>query len=205
MCTLHIQPYRPIYLRQFSEAYDIYLRILREVDKRVSQALLRDTADWRMKHACPPCMYKLESETELPFDLLLSIDGGNSLKRFTTPGSSVGQPFFSDYVLPREVVDERAGEVVHRVRARGRNRVPETDQDVDMELDPGTIYKAGEIDATATPKDDPASICVERWKANADESKKIALSCFDETGTFVVLCRHGHVLIICDMRQSGEL
>ena len=49
------------------------------------------------------------------------------------------------------------------------------------------------------------SVCVERWKANADDSKKGMLNCFKESGIFVPLCRNGPVLIMCDMIASGEL
>ncbi|KAG8682615.1 hypothetical protein FRC11_014649, partial [Ceratobasidium sp. 423] len=47
--------------------------------------------------------------------------------------------------------------------------------------------------------------CEERWKnARADDhGKKVVV--FDETGIFVVSCRHGFVLLVEDMRQSGEL
>lgn len=47
--------------------------------------------------------------------------------------------------------------------------------------------------------------CTENWKANAKEEHKRSLSCFDENGIFLGLCRHHIVLIICDMIKSGEL
>lgn len=43
-------------------------------------ALCRDST-WRMKHTCPACMYKLEGEDELIFDMLTTMDGNDSLKR----------------------------------------------------------------------------------------------------------------------------
>lgn len=48
------------------------------------------------------------------------------------------------------------------------------------------------------------SDCVENWKANADDAKKSMWDCFDEAGIFVLLCRHGHILLVCDIVQSGE-
>lgn len=47
--------------------------------------------------------------------------------------------------------------------------------------------------------------CEERWKnARADEvGKKVVV--FDETGIFSVSCRHGSVVLVEDMRRSGEL
>ena len=48
------------------------------------------------------------------------------------------------------------------------------------------------------------SSCAERWKANADDDKKVMWDCFDECGIYVTLCRHGHILTVCDIIQSGE-
>lgn len=48
------------------------------------------------------------------------------------------------------------------------------------------------------------SNCVENWKANADDAKKTMWECFEESGMFVVLCRHGHILLTCDIVRSGE-
>ena len=52
---------------------------------------------------------------------------------------------------------------------------------------------------------DELNPCVDRWKAMAKESVKKMWGMFDETGIFVCLCRHGSLLIMCDMVQSGEL
>ena len=41
--------------------------------------------------------------------------------------------------------------------------------------------------------------CVERWKNAGADEKKRTLDMFDEAGIFVVGCRHGIVLLICDM------
>jgi hypothetical protein len=43
--------------------------------------LLGRDSKWRMKHACPACMYKLEGEDKLIFDMLTTMDGNDSLKR----------------------------------------------------------------------------------------------------------------------------
>ncbi|KAJ7867193.1 hypothetical protein B0H14DRAFT_3441890 [Mycena olivaceomarginata] len=72
--------YRPFLCQQFSIAYDLYLDIRRRVDERVMLLLGRDSK-WRMKHACPACMYKLEGEDKLIFDMLTTMDGNDSLKR----------------------------------------------------------------------------------------------------------------------------
>ncbi len=45
---------------QFSEAFDVYLAIIRQVRARVDTALGRNSRDWRLKNACPPCGYKVK-------------------------------------------------------------------------------------------------------------------------------------------------
>lgn len=47
--------------------------------------------------------------------------------------------------------------------------------------------------------------CVERWKAAGPEARKKMFALFAVAGIFVAVCRHGHVLVMCDMIRSGEL
>ncbi|TFY51701.1 hypothetical protein EVJ58_g10428, partial [Rhodofomes roseus] len=47
--------------------------------------------------------------------------------------------------------------------------------------------------------------CVERWRNAGPESRKKMFALFAVTGVFVCVCRHGHLLAICDMIRSGEL
>ncbi|KAF8187338.1 hypothetical protein K438DRAFT_1764945 [Mycena galopus ATCC 62051] len=72
--------YRPYLCQQFSIAYDLYLDIRRRTDEMVMKALGRDSS-WRLKHACPACMYKLEGEDAQIFEMLTTMDGNDSLKR----------------------------------------------------------------------------------------------------------------------------
>lgn len=52
-------PYR-LYLRSvFSDTFEIYLRIVREVEKRVHAALGWTGTEWRAKNACRACCYKV--------------------------------------------------------------------------------------------------------------------------------------------------
>lgn len=75
-------PFRPHLSTQFSIAFDLYLATLAIVEKRIQVALGRDTPDWRLKNACPACMYKLEDEPALVFPFMGTQDGNDSLKRF---------------------------------------------------------------------------------------------------------------------------
>ncbi|KAJ7239447.1 hypothetical protein C8J57DRAFT_1528105 [Mycena rebaudengoi] len=47
--------------------------------------------------------------------------------------------------------------------------------------------------------------CVERWKAAGPEGRKKMFALFAVAGVFLSVCRHGHLLIMCDMIRSGEL
>ncbi|KAJ7839237.1 hypothetical protein B0H14DRAFT_2588088 [Mycena olivaceomarginata] len=52
-----------------------------QTEKKMLHSLGRDSFAWRLKHACPSCMYKLEGEEELTFGQLFCMDGNNSMKR----------------------------------------------------------------------------------------------------------------------------
>jgi hypothetical protein len=61
--------------------------------------------------------------------------------------------------------------------------------------------------AQATPVDgaDELNPCVDQWKVMAEEAVVQMWGVFEETGIFVFLCRHGSMLVMCDMIHSGEL
>lgn len=47
--------------------------------------------------------------------------------------------------------------------------------------------------------------CVDRWKNAGPEARKKMFALFAISGIFLAVCRHGHVLVMCDMIRSGEL
>ena len=47
--------------------------------------------------------------------------------------------------------------------------------------------------------------CVDRWRNAGPEAQKKMFALFAVAGIFLAVCRHGHVLAICDMIRSGEL
>ena len=79
LCDLHGAPYRPYLRKQFSICYDNYLRL--HVEQRIQVALNRDDPGWRLRNACPTCTYKIEGEPPLVFNILVTMDGNDSLKR----------------------------------------------------------------------------------------------------------------------------
>lgn len=75
------------------------------------EALGRSSPHWRVKNACPCCLYKLEGEPPLAeFDILATMDGNDSLKRLirreTVAPQDDGEPMLG---LPRERKDTRNG------------------------------------------------------------------------------------------------
>ncbi|RDB20084.1 hypothetical protein Hypma_012873 [Hypsizygus marmoreus] len=194
LCDLHAVPFRPYLSRQFSIAYDLYLSIRGAVDARVQAALERDTPEWRLKHACPACTHKLHGEDQLIFDMLVTMDGNDSLKRILrrgpaeededgelAPGVSRelrdDRQVGGDYYLSRERVDKWAKELLEEMLPAGK------EADEGEELNP----------------------CADRWKNMVNELTARMWGIFDETGAFLALCRHGFVLVVADMVQSGEL
>ncbi|KAJ7061378.1 hypothetical protein C8F01DRAFT_966591, partial [Mycena amicta] len=81
LCDCHKVPYRQYLRAQFSVAFDLYLELHRQAEKRVLALLGRDSLSWRIKNDCTLCGYKLMGEPQLLYDRLVTIDGNNSLKR----------------------------------------------------------------------------------------------------------------------------
>ncbi|KAJ7094070.1 hypothetical protein B0H15DRAFT_921826 [Mycena belliarum] len=195
LCDLHGVPPRPYLATQFTVAFDVYLAILARVERRVLAALSRDTPDWRLRNACPACLYKLEGEEALEIPMLATIDGNNSLKRFwrrdrddvqeegpAIPGASKewldSRLPAGDYYLSREEVDRWAKEGLE------------------------DMMKGFVADEAWVEEEDG---CSERWQNMREEVTSRAFGMYDETGFFPALCRHSFVLIVVDMVKSGEL
>lgn len=126
-----------------------------------------------------------ENEDPLVFARQLAIDGNNSLKRFLGPGSPYEAPFPSQYILGREYTDQFKDEVQRQRRAAGRVSDDQSDD------------AAAGIEVTE---------CTQRWRNARPESEKTAQwDALDETGVFICACRHGFIVAVVDMWQSGEL
>ncbi|EJD33722.1 hypothetical protein AURDEDRAFT_177197 [Auricularia subglabra TFB-10046 SS5] len=196
LCDIHMCPYRPFLREQFSSAFDRYLAVLREVQRRVDGALGRDTPHWRALNACPPCSYKLEGEVELAIPGFIAMDGGQSMKRSATAGLADARVYHSDYRIPPEEVDLCADEVRRRVVPKKKKQDTEPDAPAFV-----TLNESGEPgDDAPTP-----SLCAHRWKNAKAEHHKIAPGMYTQTGGFVSMCRHGVVLWFAEMIRSGEL
>ncbi|KAH7908461.1 hypothetical protein BJ138DRAFT_1115822 [Hygrophoropsis aurantiaca] len=190
LCDLHGVEFHRYLSRQFSIAYDVYLQILSTVNTLVTEAIQRDSQDWRLKHACPACTYKLEGEDSLVFSMLYAMDGNDSLKRVLRrliaeddiddlgPSSELAtsQCIGGDRYLPRDYVNQFG----HSPPAAHTER----------------------NESNGVNEENP---CAGRWKNMDDEKTKKMWGVYDETGIFIAVCRHGFSLVIADMVQSGEL
>jgi hypothetical protein len=52
---------------------------------------------------------------------------------------------------------------------------------------------------------DGVDVCVDRWRNAGSEARKKMFGMFAVSGLFACLCRHGHMLMMCNMIRSGEL
>lgn len=195
LCDLHGVHFQTYLYEQFSIAFDLYLAIRAIVARRVQTSLGRNTPDWRLKNACPACTYELEGEDKLVFDILATMDGGDSLKRVLRrdkPATPIDdEPTVG---VSKERIDRRNGRGDYFL---SREKVNEWSRARLEEI----MGSAPEVD----DEDDEENPCAERWKNMVYEITAKMWGIFDETGLFLALCRHGFVLLAADMVQSGEL
>ncbi|KAJ7050772.1 hypothetical protein C8F01DRAFT_1000087 [Mycena amicta] len=186
LCDVHLTPYRAYLRTQFSIAYDLYLELRRQSEGLVLEALGRNNAVWRLTHACPACMYKLDGEDKLIFEMLVTMDGNDSLKR----------------VLRREGVAEDSDRTVGASAEREDSRDGGDGYFLSREVvDRWARRQLGNL----LPTEGEANPCAGRWHNMVEDVTAKMWAVFDETGIFLSLCRHGFVLLIVDMIQSGEL
>ncbi|KAG2154474.1 uncharacterized protein EDB93DRAFT_1102246 [Suillus bovinus] len=108
-------PYRQHYRTMLAGAFDVYLTMVHSIEKKVNVTLGRDTLNWWVLNACPPCAYALEDESPLTSNHMFVIDGGNLAKRMLQVGDrqrgDMREYADSDYMLPRPYVNQFANEV----------------------------------------------------------------------------------------------
>ncbi|KAG8681486.1 hypothetical protein FRC09_017454, partial [Ceratobasidium sp. 395] len=118
-CDLRNVPYRTHFCTQLTAALDAFHMICRVAQRRLDQAMGRDSPDWRIKHSCPPCTYKLEDEPALEYSVLVTCDGNDSLKRCSRAGTADTRVYDSDYYISNSEVERFKNEVAQsRVKAK---------------------------------------------------------------------------------------
>ncbi|KAE9397606.1 hypothetical protein BT96DRAFT_995705 [Gymnopus androsaceus JB14] len=183
LCDLHGVPFRPYLMVQLRQAYDAYLEVKRRVRKQVMETLGRGSPDWRITHACVPCQFRLEEDKELDIRMMVACDGNDSLKR-------------------DERVDEGADETdMDRLKERKDPREGGGDYFLsEAEVDQWEEENWGEIPNLVEESMEQEHDRLKEWMPTLLE----AWAEFRETGLFLLICRHGHVLQMCDMIRSGE-
>ncbi|KAG1877380.1 hypothetical protein F4604DRAFT_1880377 [Suillus subluteus] len=171
LCALHNVTYFRQLREQFSNVFDIYLHILREVQSRVDGILGKDSNNWQMNGACPSCAFKQPDEPMLSPARLHAMDGNFSAKRLDGSGSADLRQFCSRYFISEAEVEQFKDDVQRRA---------------------------------STTNTTTLGACTENWTAaKAVDDTKITV--FDQTGIFLVACRHGIIECVTEMRRSGEL
>ncbi|KAJ2929278.1 hypothetical protein H1R20_g7813, partial [Candolleomyces eurysporus] len=187
LCDLYKHPYQRRWRRVFADSFELYLTITCAVEKRIHTALDRCSEHWRVLNACPACMYELEGEPTLRYRLEISMDGNDSQKRIKDKGMAGDvREYVSDYMIPMPEVDVWSAELTES----------QPDEEEPTATDDSIVD-----DSTV---DDTVKECVKNWKAAQSDSRKKAAGIFDETGWFASACRHGILLWVTDMVQSGE-
>jgi hypothetical protein len=154
-----------------------------------------NTCYWHLKNVCSTCTYKLQGEDAPIFNILVMRDGNNSLKHIIhkeademdadgktqTQGvlkeSWDDQEVGGDYYLCREQVDCWA-----------KDHIMENLQ----HIVPGSDFEDN-------------NPCATQWSNMINDMTSRMWSIFDKTGMFLALCRHGLVLLVTDIVDSGEL
>ncbi|KAG2118322.1 hypothetical protein DEU56DRAFT_930524 [Suillus clintonianus] len=192
LCHMHHIRYRRYLADQLRAAYDVYLELQRHVSHRLDKCLGRDTPDWRMLNSCTACQYTLEGEPPLLYSIICACDGNNSAK-LVDPAvrSGVERPDprsgTSPIWLSESYVDQFADEVGN-ARRNSRPGIP-----LAQARDPDDPWIE---EPDSSDSSEPVSICVDRWRNAAPESRK---------KMFAIFKNHGFLLTICDMVRSGEL
>ena len=198
LCDLHASPFKPYLCRQFGISYDLYLRIRAGVDQRVQIALKRNTPDWKLRHACPPCTYELEDEPKLKFRMLYTVDGNDSLKRIIRR---------EDPPLVTGIEEETpAHPILNPSKELTDTREIETNSYLtNKQVDKWSKETLATLCPAYNEEDTDDNPCAERWRNMKTTLTAKMWGVFQETGLFLALCRHGFVLMLADMVRSGEL
>lgn len=202
LCDVYGVPYRASLREVFSTSYDLYLSLRDGVDSCVLKALGRDGL-WRRKNACPACSYRLEGEEDLLFSMLVTMDGNDSLKRIIRRALKESQAVDDEDQQSEDAEDGRkktaAGPSIEREDGRTHKGLHYIEREATKK------FEDDEATQEDTDETDEESPCQGRWQNMEKEVTERAWGIFDETGIFLCLCRHGFVVALLDMVQSGEL
>ncbi|KAI0247383.1 hypothetical protein BJV78DRAFT_1157258 [Lactifluus subvellereus] len=188
ICDYHNMTYHRSYWQQFSDMFDVYLKIKCGVEDHINQVLDRTAPNWRIKHSCPCCQNELPGETPLEVSVIGVLDGNQSLKCVHQREGTNTDPrqFSSDYYISEGLVDRFKHDVKPRPMWSLKKPV---NSGVDYAEESPVWSKDGQ-EAMPADGDEDQTPCTEQWKATQNDNVKRM---------------HGLVWWICDMVSSGEL
>ncbi|KIY44302.1 hypothetical protein FISHEDRAFT_51728 [Fistulina hepatica ATCC 64428] len=153
-------------------------------------ALDCNEANWWVKNACTVCTYKLNNEPPLVLNHMFIMDGNNLLKQITGIQMCTVADlhvFQSDYFIDSSFPLQR-----HMVPCDSFQSSSSGGEYID------TIANIDAETVDCTP-------CADNWKATMASELKKMWGIYHETGVFAAACRHGFILWLVDMVESGEL
>ncbi|KAH6906938.1 hypothetical protein BKA70DRAFT_1372270 [Coprinopsis sp. MPI-PUGE-AT-0042] len=201
LCDIYGFPYSKPMSETMTLCYDTYSWLREEAIQRTLATLQRDQNNWRRRNTCVPCTYRLQNEPELLYDMLITMDGNDSLKRVIRCDHAVTTVDGGGETLRGACVEREDSRVV-----RGDYYLSRAEGDQWSKANIKAMRAAaGQVVEEEEQEEEETSPCEPRWKNMSDEATARSWGIFDETGIFLTLCRHGHVLVLMDMVQSGEL
>jgi Kyakuja-Dileera-Zisupton transposase len=132
--------------------------------------------------------------------MLITMDGNDSLKRVIRRDHAVTTVDGGGETLRGACVEREDSRVV-----RGDYYLSRAEGDQWSKANIKAMRAAAGQVEEEEQEEEETSPCEPRWKNMSDEATARSWGIFDETGIFLTLCRHGHVLVLMDMVQSGEL
>ncbi|KAJ3567963.1 hypothetical protein NP233_g6025 [Leucocoprinus birnbaumii] len=188
LCDLHGVSYQHYLWQQFVVTHDLYIQIKNAVQSRVNAALDR-TGKWRLQNACSACTYRLEGEDSLVFDMLVTMDSNDSLKR----------------VLRRQTTYDMEGNPNHQSVEVPDSHEVSGDYYLSHERVDMWVKDRIQQGLSMHKKDGEDTPCATRWTNMVNKMTARMWSVFDKTGIFLALCHHGFALVVADMVWSGEM
>ncbi|KDN41888.1 hypothetical protein RSAG8_07105, partial [Rhizoctonia solani AG-8 WAC10335] len=111
LCDLRNVPYRRYHRVQLSSALDAYRMIYCEAERRLDNILVHNSHGRRLENRCAPCAYKLTNEPQLKYEMMVTCDGNNSLKRCSYAATADKRQYKSNYYINQSEVDSFGNEV----------------------------------------------------------------------------------------------
>ncbi|KAJ6624349.1 hypothetical protein B0H10DRAFT_1784870, partial [Mycena sp. CBHHK59/15] len=153
------------------------------------QCLLGNTS-WNVKNVCPPCLYKTASKPRLKYSFLAAMDGNNSLKLVdSTYQAGTQRAGDQTSSSPRWLSPKQ----VNIFKDEVANSQKVCDDDIAwLNINELSDREAEELEKCV-------NTCVDRWRNVSPETRKKMFVLFAIIGIFISVCRHRHVLVMCDM------